>query len=205
MSAQPSSLPHTTRLGISSTSGYKEIGIPLTLLQKLEGLNFAHDLILLSQKVAHQQQNFQLLQEQAARVRLKVNAINTKEMRIWPTSNTGNINCAGEILEQVTVFTYLGSLIITTEEDVEARCRKGQAAFYMVRPIERSKFIALRIKIRTFNSNMKLFLLHGAETLRLTKEIIALRQTLTKAKLQYILGVCWPSKTSNDGLWQCKK
>ena len=123
MSAQPSSLPHTTRLGISSTSGYKEIGIPLTLLQKLEGLNFAHDLILLSQKVAHQQQNFQLLQEQAARVRLKVNATDTKEMRICPTSNTGNISCVGEILEQATAFTSISSLIVSTEEDVEARCR----------------------------------------------------------------------------------
>ena len=58
-------------------AGDNETGIQLTLLQKLEDLDFAQDLILLSQKVAHMQQNFQLLQEQAARVRLKVNAINT--------------------------------------------------------------------------------------------------------------------------------
>ena len=81
------------------------------------------------------QQNFQLLREQAARVRRKVNATNSKEMRIWPTSDTGNISCAGEILKQKTAFTYLGSLIITTEEDVEARCRKGKAALFIVRPI----------------------------------------------------------------------
>ena len=70
------------------------------------------------------QQNFQLLQEQAARVRLKVNATDTKEMRICPTLKTDNISCAGEILEQATAFTSIGSLIITTEKDVEARCRK---------------------------------------------------------------------------------
>ena len=86
-------------------AGDNETGIQLTLLQKLEDLDFAQDLILLSQKIAHLPQNFQLLQEQAARVRLKANATNTKEMRIWPTSNTGNISCAGEILEQVTAFT----------------------------------------------------------------------------------------------------
>ena len=75
-------------------------------------------------------------------------------MRIWPTVKTDNINCAGEILEQVT---NLGSLIITTEEDVETSCRKGQAAFFIVRPIWRSKFFVLvQIKIRTFNSNMEL-------------------------------------------------
>ena len=89
-------------------TGDNETGIQLTLLQKLEDLDFADDLLLLSQKVAHMQQNFQLLREQAARVRPKVNATNSKEMRIWPTSDNGNISCAGEILKQKTAFTYWG-------------------------------------------------------------------------------------------------
>lgn len=73
-------------------------GIQLTLLQKLEDLDFANDLVLLSQK-------FELLQEQAARVGLKVNATSNKEVRIRPSPNTGNISSTGEILEQVTAFT----------------------------------------------------------------------------------------------------
>ena len=105
---------------------------PVCLLQKLEDLDFADDLALLSQGVTHMQQKLEFLQEQVARVGLKVNAANTKEMRIQPTSKTVNISCAGDILEQVAVFTYLGSLIITTVEDVETRCR--QAAFFIVRP-----------------------------------------------------------------------
>ena len=40
-----------------------ETGIQLTLLQKLEDLDFADDLVLRNQKVAHMQQNFQLLRE----------------------------------------------------------------------------------------------------------------------------------------------
>ena len=73
-----------------------------------------------------------MLQEQAVKVGLEVNAAKTKEMRIWSPTNTGTISCGGETLEQVTVLTYLGSLITTTggtEEDVEATCRKAQAAF----------------------------------------------------------------------------
>lgn len=93
------------------------------------------NLVLLSQ-------TFVLLQKQAARVGLKVSATSTncKEVRIQPSSNTGNISSAGEILEQVTAFTYLGSLITTTgstEENVEDRCKKTQAAFSILRPIWR--------------------------------------------------------------------
>ena len=64
--------------------GDNNTGIQFTLLQKLEDLDFADDLVLLSQKV-------EALQEQAARVGLKVNASKTKEMRIWSSANTGNI------------------------------------------------------------------------------------------------------------------
>ena len=151
-----------------------------------------------SQKITHMQQKFVVLLEQAARVGLKINASKTKEMRIRSPANTGNINCVGEVLEQVSAFTYLGSLIITTtggtEEDVEARCRKAQVAFSSLRPIWRSKFISLWTKIRIFNSNVKSALLCGSETWRLTKKIITQLQTFTNRRLRYILGVWWPRK-----------
>ena len=137
-------------------------------------------------------QKFAALLEQAARVGLKINASKTKEMRIRSPPNTGNINCVGEVLEQVSAFTYLGSLITTsggTEEDVEARCRKAQVAFSILRPIWRSKFISWWTKIRIFNYNVKSVLLYGSETWRLTKKIITQLQTFTNRRLRYILGV----------------
>ena len=126
-------------------------------------------------------------------------------MRIRSPANTGNINCVGEVLEQVSAFTYLGSLITTTggtEEDVEASCRKAQVAFSISRPIWRSNFISLRTKIRIFNSNVKSVLLYGSETWRLTEKIITQLQTFTNRRLRYILGVWWPKKISNEELWQ---
>ena len=107
-------------------------GIQFTLLQKLDDLDFADDMVLLSRKITHMRQKFVALIEQAARVGLKINASKTKEMRIRSPANTGNINFVGEVLEQVLAFTYLGSLITTTcstGEDVEARCRNAQVAF----------------------------------------------------------------------------
>ena len=132
-------------------------------------------MVLLSQKITHMRQKLVALVEQAARVGLKINASKTKEMRIRSPANTGNINCVGEDLEHVSAFTYLGSLITTaggTEEDVEARCRKAQAAFSILRLIWRSKVISLWTKIRIFNSNVKSVLPYGSETWRLTKKIV---------------------------------
>ena len=139
--------------------------IQFTLLQKLEDLDFSDDLVLLSQKIAHVRQKLEALQEQAARVGLKVNASKTKKMRIRSSANTGNITCGDEVLEQVTALTYLGSLVSTTgstEEDAEARCRKAQAAFCMLRPVWRSKCISLWTKLRIFSSNVKAVLLYGS-------------------------------------------
>ena len=165
-------------------------------------------MVLLSHKITHMQQKFAALLEQDARVGLRINASKTKEMRIRSTANTGNINCFGEVLEQLSAFTYLGSLMTTpgsAEEDVEARRRKAEVAFSILRPTWKSKFISLWTKIRIFNSNLKSVLLHGSETWRLTKKIITQLQTFTKRRLRYILGVWWPKMISNEELWQRTK
>ena len=63
-------------------------------------------MILLSQKVTHIQQKLQAVQDKAARVGLKLNASQAKEMKIWSPVNTGNnIVCAGDVLKWVTDFT----------------------------------------------------------------------------------------------------
>ena len=85
--------------------GDNKTRIQFTLLQKLEDLDFADDMVLLSQKITHMRQKFVALLEQAARVGLKINVSKTKEMRIRSPANTGNINCVGEVLEQVSAFT----------------------------------------------------------------------------------------------------
>ena len=91
------------------------------MLEKLEDLEFAEGLIMRSQTITDARQKFEAFQEQADRVGLNVNASKTKEMRIRAPPNAGDAMCRGKALEQVTVFTYLGSIVTTTEgreEDV---------------------------------------------------------------------------------------
>ena len=173
--------------------------------KKLENLEFADDLVLLSQRVAHARQKFESLQTEAAKVGLKVNASKTKEMRINSHSNTGDIMCEDQALERVESFTYLCSIVTSTggsEEDVEARCRKAQSMFYMLRLVWRSRYISLWTKLRIFNSNVKSVLLYGSETWRLTSSIIKKLQSFINRRLRYILGIIWPERIANKDLWQ---
>ena len=156
-----------------------DTGIQLTLLQKLEDLNFAVDLVLLSQKITHMRQKLEALYEQAA----------------WWARRECIQDRGDEALGKTTTCTYLGSLITTTvgtEEDVEASFEKVQAALWILRPVWRSKSISpLWTKLRIFISYVKSVLLHEAETWRLTKKIIAKLHAVINRRLRYILGVWW--------------
>jgi len=70
-------------------------------------------------------------------------------------------------IEDVTSFTYLGSIInITggTDEDVLARIGKARSAFNASASIWRFREITTTTKIRILNSNVKSVSLYGSET-----------------------------------------
>ena len=71
------------------------------------------------------------LGKESAKAGLKINAKETKEMRI-ATTNKEPHYIHNEIIERVTQFTYLGSIIDNTggtEADIKARIRKAQETF----------------------------------------------------------------------------
>ena len=93
-------------------------------------------------------------------------------------------------IEDVTSFTYLGSVInITggTDEDVMARIRKARSAFNTLASIWRSKEITTTTKLRIFNSNVKSVLLYGSETWRMTEKTVSKLQTFINRCLRRIL------------------
>ena len=70
--------------------GENNTGIQFTLLQKLEDLEIADYVVLLSQLVLHMRQKLEALQGQTARIGLKVNVSDTKALRIRFPANTGD-------------------------------------------------------------------------------------------------------------------
>jgi len=78
-----------------------------------------------------------------------------------------------------------------TEEDIIARIRKAQQAFACLRAVWKATSLSLKTKIRIFNSNIKLVLLYGSETWRLTKTLLSKVQTFVNKRLRQLLGIFW--------------
>ena len=145
--------------------GAGRTGIQWSLTCKLEDLNFADDLCLMSQKLQHMQEKVEALQDAAERVGLKINKEKTQEMRIQ-TRDDSPIHIGDEVIQRTDHFTYLGSVVSEsrgTEEDNVARIRKAQQAIATLRSVWKSRTISLKTKLRIFNCNIKSVLLYGSE------------------------------------------
>jgi len=112
--------------------------------------HYADDLALLSHIQRHSQDNFHSLATTAEMAGLNINKSKTKTMRINST-NQALIKLDNEDIENVSSFTYLGSVIAVdggTKMDVLVRIGKARTAFLLLRPVWRSKKISLQTKLR---------------------------------------------------------
>ena len=178
-------------------------GVQWTLLSQLHDLDFADDLALLSHIQRHAQDKVHSLPTTAEMASLNINKSKTKIMRINST-NQALIKLDNEDIENVSSFTYLGSVIAVdggTKMDVLVRIGKARTAFLLLRPVWRSKKISLQTKLRIFNTNFKTVLMYGAEAWRVTKNITGKTQAFINLCLHNILGVRWPNTISNEDLW----
>ena len=105
----------------------------------------------------------------AASFGLKINSSKTKLMRINNKNNT-QISMDPNQLEDVTSFTYLGSVINIggSEEDAKARIGKARTTFNILNKIWKTKNIPIKTKLKIFNSNVKSTLLYGSKTWKTT-------------------------------------
>ena len=108
-----------------SKNGYegKRLGLQRTLTQRLEDLDSADDLCLLTHRLVDMKEKGERLQETGGQVGLKINIQKTKEMRIGMRQQE-TLELHGEAVERVSEFTYLESIISETggtDEDITAR------------------------------------------------------------------------------------
>ena len=178
-------------------------GIQWSLMKKLEDLDFADDLALLSHRLQDLQDKIDSLGEVAEQVGLKISREKTKVMRINTKQDTP-IAIRGSQVEEVEEFVYLGSKISQsggTDEDIIQRTRKARQVFAILRPVWRSKAISSHTKLRIFNSNVKSVLLYGSETWRVTSGSTKKIQCFINKCLRQILQIKWYDRVPNTELW----
>jgi hypothetical protein len=187
----------------TTTDGTRN-GIQWTLWSQLDDLDFADDLAMLSHTRQQMQDKTTKLTDTSAQVGLDIHELKTQILKINSTS-TDPVTLKGNNLDEVSSFTYLGSVINQqggTDEDVKSRIGKARAAFTTLKNIWKSQQISTKTKIRLFNSNVKSVLLYGSESWRTTKTTVRKIQTFINSCLRRILRIHWPEKISNTELWQ---
>ena len=103
-------------------------GLRWKLTSKLEDLNFADDVALISSMQRHVQLKTDRLVENAERTGLRVNVRKCKVMRVNARNNEA-ITANDLELEDVEKFIYLGATVCKQgggQEDIKARLGKGE-------------------------------------------------------------------------------
>ncbi|VDP23839.1 unnamed protein product [Schistosoma margrebowiei] len=148
-------------------------GIQWTALNQLDDLDFTDDLALLSHTHEQMQTKTASVAAFSASVGLSIHKGKSKVLK-FKAGNNNPITLAGETLDNVESFTYLGSII--DEQEVQMQT--------------------------IFNTNVKAVLLYGAETWRTTTTTIQKVQVFINSCLRKILNIHWPDTISNSLLWK---
>jgi hypothetical protein len=186
-----------------STEG-KRNGIQWTMLQQLDDLDFADDIVLISSTQQQMQEKTFLLAETSINLGLRPNESKTKVMKI-NAKRKQHIKIKDTNLEEVEEFTYLGSIVNIergTDADVKNRINKARVIFNILGKVWSAKNISRGTKMKIFNSNVKYVLLYGAETWRTTKVMLSKIQRFINYCLRKIMNIGWFGKVRNEDLWQ---
>jgi Reverse transcriptase (RNA-dependent DNA polymerase)/Domain of unknown function (DUF6451) len=182
-------------------------GIPWNVFSRLTDLDYADDIVGITETMLEMQKFLDDLIACARDVGLTVNIAKTKLMRINPSKQTrGSIqvlHIGSEVVEEVDKFVYLGSVISKdggAEDDVRNRIRLANAAFGSLRNVWTSTRLSRRLKLKVFNSNVKSVLLYSCETWKVTKALTQRIQVFTNKCLRVICGIFYPERISNTRL-----
>lgn len=177
-------------------------GIWWTLTKKLDDLDFADDVCLLSNSISDIQAKLRRLYSAGLKRGLKINIGKTKLMRI-NTNNSTPVEINGTPIEEVSEFCYLGSMISTdggTATDIQSRITKARAAYGGLSSVWNADTLTIRTKMRIFNACVLSVLLYGSETWRIVGSEITKAQIFVNRCLRRILRIFWPNRISNEEL-----
>ena len=148
----------------NKTAGNKT-GIRWNFTSKLEDLDFADDIALMSSCYTHMQTKTRQLNQFAARTGLRINKKKTQVLRV---NSKNRLLIDDQELKEVDKYNYLGANISKQGggggDDIVNRIRKASVSFMKLKQIWISNIYTLRSNLRIFNTLVKPVLLYGSET-----------------------------------------
>jgi hypothetical protein len=124
--------------------GLRKRGIQWCTKERLEDLDYAGDICLLTQRFCDMEEKLKRLKEEAESAGLHININTAKGMRVT-TSNTQKFRLDETEIEEVESFVHLGSVVSEkerTEEDVASRIKEANEVFVQLYPVWRNHNIS---------------------------------------------------------------
>ena len=175
-------------------------GIKWRMMEQLEDLDYADDIVLISEHWRHAQKKLERINSYGLQTGLKINSEKTKVLRIR-AENDAPLLLNEEPVEDVTSFTYLGSNVSHTggaDEDIKLRIGKARTAYHRLKKVWNSGQLHRRSKLRLFKSNVIPVLLFGCSSWRMTDKDERSLDTFVHKCLRRILKIYWPMRVTND-------
>ena len=188
---------------MTKTIGEKKRGLQWTFAKRLEDLDFADDIALLTQRHLDMQEKTDDAGASAGQIGLEANVPKTKHMRMNSRS-TEPIQLYGIAIEEVDELPYLGSKMTSDgscDAEIRSRLSKASQAFGTLKSTWKANKLSMKTKLRLFKSNVISSLLYGAESWKMTKTIGKKLDTFQRKCLRRIVGAIWPNVISNEDLY----
>ena len=177
-------------------------GLRWKFTSKLEDLDFADDVALISSTQRHVQLKTDRLVESAERTGLRVNVGKCNVMRVNARNNEA-ITVNGQALEDVEKFVYLGATVCKQgggDEDIKARLGKARGAFVKLNRVWNSNSVTKKTKIKLYKTLVKPVLMHGCETWKMNEGDAQKINVFQNRCLRRILKIKWQDKVTNKEL-----
>ncbi len=133
----------------------------------LNDLDYADDIAQLERNQQRAQEQLNYTNDNSKTVGLEINDKKTEQMIVFPENDQQDIlplRLNDKDIKIVTNFKYLGSLMESSEIDIQSRKAQAWAAFWKMKNIWTSKSININTKRQIFQSSVITILLYGCET-----------------------------------------
>ena len=175
-------------------------GIRWKLRSKLNDLDFADDIALLSSTKQQIQQKGRSFNVNSKATGLKINSEKTKLLTLNTTINE-KVQVGDHVIDDVENFVYLGARVSTsggTEDDIKARLGEARAAYSKLGKNWKNSQLTSKNMIKIFKSNVILVLLYGCKTWRMTQTDEKTLDTILHKSLCRILKIYWPMRITKE-------
>jgi hypothetical protein len=178
-----------------------ENGVQLLPGNRIVDLEYADDIALLGEDIVMVQRTLDCLVTEASRYGLRFAPSKSKVfLQDWQGA-LPTLTLAGDQLEIVDNFTYLGSCVSAggaVGDEIKLRIAKARLTFVSLKHLWRRRDISLSLKGRVYKTTVRAVLLYGCETWPLRADDLRRLSAFDNRCLRSIARVWWEHHVSND-------